>query len=96
MTRQKNLLCFGDNLVFLKNQSVFPDDCVDLLDLDPPFNSQRDHHEFQYWALGFVGARPWSDQKKKGADKGIDGVRFINDEGPAGRLKPILVHFETR
>lgn len=39
-----------------------------------------DPYQFQWWALGLVGARP-VDQKK-GADKGIDGRRIFHDEGP--------------
>ena len=34
----------------------------------------EDRYQFQYWALGLIGARPWG-YKKKGADKGIDGFR---------------------
>lgn len=30
-------------------------------------------YQFQYWALGLVGARPASDSRKKGADAGVDG-----------------------
>lgn len=59
------------------------------------FLAHRDRHEFQYWALGLIGARPWTDQKKKGADKGIDGVRFFNDEGPQGKPKPIFVQVKS-
>jgi site-specific DNA-methyltransferase (adenine-specific) len=59
------------------------------------FLARRDRHEFQYWALGLIGARPWSDQKKKGADKGVDGVRFFNDEGPKGKPKPLLVQVKS-
>jgi hypothetical protein len=37
-----------------------------------------DAYQFQYWALGLVGARP--HEKKKGADHGIDGqLRWIED-----------------
>jgi len=40
---------------------------------------QLDRYQFQWWALGLIGARP-AGEKKKGADKGIDGViRFIDD-----------------
>jgi len=36
-------------------------------------------YQFQWWALGLIGARPFGE-KKKGADKGIDGViQFIDD-----------------
>ena len=40
----KNLLCFGDNLQFLADTSLFPDECVDLIYLDPPFNSQQSYN----------------------------------------------------
>jgi site-specific DNA-methyltransferase (adenine-specific) len=30
-----------------------------------------DPYQFQWWALGLVGARP--SEQKKGADRGIDG-----------------------
>lgn len=36
-----------------------------------------DKYQFQWWALGLVGARP-TDQKK-GADKGIDGRLYFHD-----------------
>src|SRR5207244_1551227 len=59
------------------------------------FLAQKDRHEFQYWALGLIGARPWSDQKKKGSDKGIDGVRFFNDVGPQAKPKPLFVQVKS-
>ncbi|MDO8682288.1 MAG: DNA methyltransferase [Armatimonadota bacterium] len=37
-----------------------------------------DRYQFQWWALGLVGARP--TEKKKGADKGIDGRLYFHDE----------------
>jgi site-specific DNA-methyltransferase (adenine-specific) len=41
--------------------------------------AHQDRYQFQWWALGLIGARPVGEQKK-GADKGIDGViRFIDD-----------------
>jgi DNA modification methylase len=39
--------------------------------------AESDKYQFQWWALGLVGARP-SDQKK-GADKGIDGRLYFHD-----------------
>ena len=36
-------------------------------------------YQFQWWALGLIGARPLGE-KKKGADKGIDGVIHFIDE----------------
>ena len=37
-----------------------------------------DPYQFQWWALGLVGARP--TEQKKGADKGIDGRLYFHDE----------------
>jgi len=39
-----NVLYFGDNLEILRNREYFPDECVDLIYLDPPFNSKRDYN----------------------------------------------------
>jgi len=36
-----NLLYFGDNLEWLRQHGAFPDESVDLVYLDPPFNSNR-------------------------------------------------------
>jgi site-specific DNA-methyltransferase (adenine-specific) len=38
----------------------------------------NDPYQFQWWALGLVGARPV--EQKKGADKGIDGRLYFHDE----------------
>lgn len=46
-----------------------------------------DPYQFQWWALGLVGARPV--EEKKGADKGIDG-RIYFHEGP-GKTKQIIL-----
>jgi len=39
-----NILYYGDNLVWLRNQKYFPDGLVDLIYLDPPFNSNADYN----------------------------------------------------
>ena len=41
---------------------------------------EDDPHQFEYWALGLVGARPV--EEKKGADKGIDGKLFFVGDTP--------------
>ncbi len=46
-----------------------------------------DPYQFQWWALGLVGARPV--EQKKGADKGIDG-RIYFHAGP-GQTKQIIL-----
>ncbi len=49
--------------------------------------AKEDPYQFQWWALGLVGARPVD--RKKGADKGIDGRLFFHDD-PRGKTKQIV------
>ena len=39
-----NRLLFGDNLQWLRDAKLFPDTSVDLVYLDPPFNSNADYN----------------------------------------------------
>lgn len=39
-----NKLLFGDNLKWMKDRTLFPDESVDLIYLDPPFNSNADYN----------------------------------------------------
>ncbi len=39
-----NRLYYGDNLDILRSREYFPDACVDLIYLDPPFNSSRNYN----------------------------------------------------
>jgi DNA modification methylase len=39
-----NALYYGDNLDVLRSRENFPDGCVDLIYLDPPFNSQANYN----------------------------------------------------
>jgi site-specific DNA-methyltransferase (adenine-specific) len=48
----------------------------------------EDPYQFQWWALGLVGARPV--EQKKGADQGIDGRLYFHDEGKSGKTKQII------
>ena len=48
-----------------------------------------DPYQFQWWALGLIGARPV--EQKKGADKGIDGRLYFHDEGPGSATKQIVI-----
>jgi adenine specific DNA methylase Mod len=40
--------------------------------------AERDKYQFQWWAVSLVDAQPFQG-KKKGADTGIDGVKFFYD-----------------
>ena len=54
-------------------------------------NSGR--YQFEWWALGLVDARPAQD-KKKGADSGIDGyINFFDDN--SGKAKRIVVQVKS-
>ena len=50
--------------------------------------AEEDPYQFQWWALGLVGARPV--EGKKGADKGIDGRLYFHDEGIKGKTKQVI------
>ena len=50
--------------------------------------ASRDKYEFQYWACSLVNAQPYQG-KKKGADTGIDGVIYFQDD--KGAAKKVIV-----
>ena len=50
---------------------------VDLSGARDLFNYDR--YQFQYWAVSLVKGQPYAD-KKKGADTGIDGLLYFQDE----------------
>jgi len=47
--------------------------------------AETDPYQFQWWALGLVGARPI--EQRKGADKGIDGRIYFHDEADNKKTK---------
>jgi len=55
--------------------------------------AEQDRHQFEWWALGLVGARP--AEGKKGADQGIDGRLFFHDEGPKGTTKKVILSVKS-
>ena len=50
--------------------------------------AEQDPYQFQWWALGLVGARPV--EQKKGADKGIDGRLYFHDDPNTRKTKQII------
>ncbi|MGD9538346.1 MAG: DNA methyltransferase [Alphaproteobacteria bacterium] len=50
--------------------------------------AERDKYQFQWWAVSLIAARPYGG-KKKGADRGIDGIRFFHPDGK--KTEAILV-----
>lgn len=57
--------------------------------------AEYDPYQFQWWALGLVGARPI--EEKKGADRGIDGRLYFHDEADSkkGRTKQIILSVKS-
>jgi site-specific DNA-methyltransferase (adenine-specific) len=49
--------------------------------------AKTDPYQFQWWALGLVGARPV--EQKKGADKGIDGRLTFHDD-KTGKTRQVI------
>jgi len=55
--------------------------------------AKENRYQFQYWALGLISARPWGE-KKKGADRGIDGYRsFIH--GPRRTYAKCIIQVKS-
>jgi len=50
--------------------------------------ANEDPYQFQWWALGLVGAR--RTEGKKGADKGIDGRLLFHDEAKGSKTKQVI------
>jgi site-specific DNA-methyltransferase (adenine-specific) len=50
--------------------------------------AKEDPYQFQWWALGLVGARPV--EQKKGADQGIDGRLYFHDDVESAKTKQII------
>lgn len=56
-----NRLLFGDNLGWLRNKELFPDVSVDLVYLDPPFNSNADYNVLFREASGEASQAQFQD-----------------------------------
>lgn len=81
LIRHRLLDSFGAEAKFeVIGEPVSLPDAADLAASDP--------YQFQWWALGMVGARP--AEQKKGADKGIDGRLYFHDEIASGSSKQII------
>jgi site-specific DNA-methyltransferase (adenine-specific) len=55
--------------------------------------AEQDPFQFQWWALGLVGARP-ADQKR-GADRGIDGRLFFHDDAESQETRQIVLSVKS-
>jgi adenine specific DNA methylase Mod len=66
---------FGDNLKWLRDKKIFPDESVDMVYLDPPFNSNADYNVLFREASGeasqaqfhaFTDTWTWADAAEQG------------------------------
>lgn len=55
--------------------------------------AKDDPYQFQWWALGLVGAR--RTEQRKGSDQGIDGRLYFHDEGEGGATKQIILSVKS-
>ena len=74
MPLRPNSLYYGDNLEVLRNRDDFPNDSIDLIYLDPPFNSKRDYnviyktptgHDSDSQITAFEDSWHWGDQAER-------------------------------
>jgi len=55
--------------------------------------AEQNRHQFEWWALSLVDARPAQD-KRKGADRGVDGyINFFDDN--SGKAKTVVVQVKS-
>ncbi|MBK6408417.1 MAG: restriction endonuclease [Flavobacteriales bacterium] len=73
---------FGEDLKFDIHGT--PEDLDSASDL-----AQRDKYQFQWWAVSLVQAQPYGG-KKKGADGGVDGIKFFHDIDKQGARKIVV------
>lgn len=83
LIKQRLLDAFGESI---KNTYQVIGEPISIPDAETL--AKQDPYQFQWWALGLVGARP--NQQKKGADRGIDGRLYFHDD-TSGDTKQIIL-----
>jgi hypothetical protein len=71
----------GTSLVRIIGEPTTPNEAATL--------AEEDKFQFQWWALGLVGALPV--EQKKGADHGIDGKIYFRDDPKATKPEQIII-----
>ncbi len=56
--------------------------------------ANQDRYQFQWWALGLIGARPF-EEKRKGPDGGVDGYIYFNYELRSSHIGKIIVQVKS-
>jgi hypothetical protein len=81
MTATGTVALPGISLVRIIGEPTTPNEAATL--------AEDDKFQFQWWALGLVGARPV--EQKKGADHGIDGKILFRDDLKAAKPEQIII-----
>lgn len=94
-----NKLYYGDNLEVLRDEKAFPDESVNLIYLDPPFNSNAGYNVLFKSASGagadasieaFDDTWTWGDASKNALPR-IRCVPGIGFRQPCSAAKPSLI-----
>jgi DNA modification methylase len=56
--------------------------------------AKQDRYQFQWWAMGVIGARPVQEERKKGADSGVDGKLFFQEKRN-GPVKTMVIQVKS-
>ena len=79
-----NALFYGDNLVWLRDHKHFPDDSVDLIYLDPPFNSKANYN--------VLFNEPGKENKSQAQIKAFDDTWHWDSEASAIALNELALN----
>jgi site-specific DNA-methyltransferase (adenine-specific) len=85
------------SLIEKRLKSAFPSITFEVFGTPKDFDgakelAERNKYEFQWWACALVNAQPYKG-KKKGADTGIDGIIYFQDD--KGEAKKIIVSVKS-
>jgi site-specific DNA-methyltransferase (adenine-specific) len=83
------------SLVERRLKDAFPNIAFDVLGTPRDLSAARDlaardKHQFQWWAVSLLDAVPQGG-KKKGADRGIDGIRWVRTGPRDGDLDRVII-----
>jgi DNA modification methylase len=83
------------SLVERRLKDAFPNIAFDVLGTPRDLSAARDlaardKHQFQWWAVSLLDAVPQGG-KKKGADRGIDGIRWVRTGPKDGDLDRVII-----
>ena len=71
----------SESLIRIIGEPTTPNEAAQL--------AEDDKYQFQWWALGLVGARPV--EQKKGADHGVDGKILFRDDLTVAKPEQIII-----